>query len=183
MHGPRFAFAFTLLLCLAAPPAGHVLAAQDGAQGSSAGGGHYTITLSDGTIIEIQFAYSAILHGDGRASGALHHKGLFQGQMIDFTGDVTCVAIDSANRRAWIGGVITANRSQHPTYRDSDWAQPGHDIWFRVLDVEDGGSGLPDRTTFVGFEGVIPSSLAYCTTRPWRDDNIWPVVGNLSVRP
>ncbi|MGH9346268.1 MAG: hypothetical protein ACRD26_03280 [Vicinamibacterales bacterium] len=94
MHGSRLVFALALVLSLAAPHARHTLAAQAGVAGSSSGGGHYTITLGDGTILEIQFAYSAILHGDGRASGHLHHQGLFQGQMIDFTGEVTCLSVD-----------------------------------------------------------------------------------------
>jgi hypothetical protein len=54
--------------------------------------------------------------------------------------------------------------------------------------VQDNGPGdadaPPDVTTIVGFESVaIPSSIFYCTTRPWRTDNVWPVQGNLTVFP
>jgi hypothetical protein len=155
---------------------------QDGVT-SSAGGGHYTVPSASGDLAEMQFGYSAIVHKSGRATGQFHHAGSFQGLTIEFHADVTCLAVDSALGRAWIGGVITVNRSTHPTYRDAPVTQPGHDIWFRVLDAGNGGSGDPDRTTFVGFEGVIPSSEAYCRDRPWRSDNIWAITGNVSIQP
>jgi len=169
-----------LLIALLAVPA---VANGDGVLASSAGGGHYTVVSASGDLAEMQFGYSAIVHKNGRATGQLHHQGTFQGSTIEFHGEVTCLSVDPVLRRAWIGGVITVNRSEHPTYRDSPVTQPGHDIWFRVLDADNGGSGEPDRTTFVGFEGVIPSSETYCRDRPWRTDNIWAITGNVTINP
>jgi hypothetical protein len=178
-HDARMRTILLISLLSAAP----VLVHGDQGVSSSAGGGHYTVVSASGDLAEMQFGYSAIVHKNGRATGQFHHAGSFQGFTIEFHADVTCVAIDAALNRAWIGGVITVNRSTHPTYRDATITQPGHDIWFRVLDAGNGGSGDPDRTTFVGFEGVIPSSEAYCRDRPWRSDNIWAVTGNVTINP
>ena len=175
-------FAALLAAALAAPLPGLAQGPGSATQAMSAGGGHYLITLASGTF-EVQFGFSAIVHRNGRATGQFHHVGEVPGGPVEFHGEVTCLAVDEALGRAWIGGVITVNRSENPIYQ-TDAHQPGHDIWFRVLDAGDGGSGLPDRTTFVGFEmPAIPSSEAYCRDRPWRDDNIWAVTGNLTVRP
>jgi len=146
---------------------------------AATGGGHYALPG-----LEVQFAFSAVLHGDGRATGQFHHKeggGLF----IDLSGEVTCLAVDPLNHRAWIGGVITKNTSTDPDLL-TDIQQPGHDIWFRVLDAGEGASAI-DRTTFTGFEGSggIQTSAQYCAARLWPADNArtWPVTGNVSVRP
>jgi hypothetical protein len=151
---------------------------------ASAGGGKYTVVSATGDLAEMLFGYGAVVTRNGRARGHLLHIGTFQGETIEFHGEVTCLAVDSENHRAWIGGVITKNRSTHPTYRDSVWAQPGEDIWFRVLDADAAGTGEQDRTTFVGFEGAIPSSEAYCRDRIWPDGNArtWPVQGNIVVK-
>jgi hypothetical protein len=161
---------------LSAPDASYALV-----PAAATGGGHYALPGLD-----VQFAFSAVLHGDGRATGQFHHEadeggGLF----IDLSGEVTCLAVDPVNHRAWIGGVITKNTSTDPDLL-TDIQQPGHDIWFRVLDAGEGASAT-DRTTFTGFEGSagIQTSAQYCAARLWPADNArtWPVTGNVSVRP
>jgi hypothetical protein len=95
---------------------------------------------------------------------------------------VTCLAVDAELGRAWVGGVITQNRSTNPAFTGSIH-QVGHDIWFRVLDNGQ-GQDPADRTSFVGFEGIIPTSEAYCEMRIWPDGNArtWPVTqGNIQV--
>jgi hypothetical protein len=145
---------------------------------SASGGGHYLVSGS----LDVQFAFSAVQHGNGSVSGSFHDSTNDGQGTVDFDADVTCLAVDRDLGRAWIGGVITANRSTDPDFTD-DLHQPGHDIWFRVLDSGHQGE---DRRTFVGFEGgSIPSSAAYCQMRPWPDDNArtWPVTnGNITVR-
>jgi hypothetical protein len=145
---------------------------------STSGGGHYLV----GGSLDVQFSFSAVRYRDGRVGGSFHDRTNDGLGVVDFDADVTCLAVDRNLGRAWIGGVITANLSTSPDYT-SDVFQPGHDIWFRVLDSgheED----QQDRRTFVGFEGAIPSSADYCATRPWAPDNArtWPVSrGNISV--
>jgi hypothetical protein len=151
----------------------------NGVRGATSGGGHYL--LQD--AFDTQFAFTAVLHGDGRASGNFHQRLETESGTVDFTGRVTCLAVDAALHRAWVGGVIDRNASTDPSFTLPQH-QPGHDIWFRVLDSADDAG--PDRTTFVGFEGVIPSSEAYCRDRIWPDGNArtWPVTsGNLKVQP
>ena len=156
--------------------------AQDlqGVQTTATGGGHYTIP--DG--IDLGFSFSALMLPNGRAEGNFRHHGVADGELIDFKAEVTCLSVDAVNHRAWIGGVITENRSTHPQFMTAVH-QVGHDIWFRVQDNGPGaGDATPDVTTIVGFETVaIPSSIFYCTTQPWRTNNVWPVAGNLIVSP
>lgn len=167
----------TLILCLSL-----MLSSSHAAPGvllTATGGGHYTIPGD----VDLEFAFAALVLPNGRAEGNFHHRGVADGELIDFTAQVTCLSVDGVNHRAWIGGVITSNRSTHPQFMTTVH-QPGHDIWFRVQDNGPGQSDdTPDVTTIVGFEGVIPSSQVYCDTQPWRTNNVWPVAGNLTVTP
>ena len=131
------------------------------------------------------FEYGAVALPNSGAAGELAVSTVFQGFAIDFEGDVTCVSFDAANHRAWIGGVITANRSTHPSYTTAR-TQVGHDIWFRVVDYGEGNDAPADRASFVGFEGdlEIPTSAAYCALQPWSPDDArtWAVTdGNIQV--
>lgn len=146
---------------------------------SATGGGHYLI----GGTVDVQFGFAAVQHADGQFSGVFHHTTDDGLGSVDFDARVTCLAVDEELGRAWIGGVIVANRSTSPDFQ-AVIHQPGHDIWFRVLDGGEGQDNQESRTTFVGFEGVIPSSAVYCETRPWPADNArtWPVIkGNVTV--
>jgi hypothetical protein len=142
------------------------------------GGGHY---LLSGTF-DVQFALVAAARSNGHAAGRFHQRLVADGLVIDFDGEVTCMSVDPANGRAWIGGVILRNRSTDPAFQTAIH-QPGRDIWFRVLD-----EGNADRLTFLGFEGSggIITSEEYCATMPWPDGNArtHPVTsGNIVVHP
>ena len=142
------------------------------------GGGH----LLFGGEIDVQFAFSAVQHPDGSASGAFHHSFVFDGHEIDYWGKVTCLAVDPATGRAWLGGVLTKVTSTHPDVTEL----PGDDAWFRVLDNGPASAADPDRSTLMGFKSPdIETSEQYCALRIWPDDNArtHPVVaGNISVR-
>ena len=146
---------------------------------TATGGGHYVI----GGSLDVQFGFAAIQHADGGFAGVFHHTTDDGLGSVDFDARVTCLAVDEELGRAWIGGVIVANRSTSPDFQ-AEIYQPGHDIWFRVLDGGKGQNNQESRTTFVGFEGAIPSSAAYCESRPWPADNArtWPVTnGTVTV--
>ncbi|HET6604836.1 MAG TPA: hypothetical protein VFG21_11640 [Xanthomonadaceae bacterium] len=149
---------------------------------SSTGGGHFLV----GGALDVTFAFSANQHADGGASGHSRHTVELQGLAVDFSSQVICVSVDAAAGRAWIGAVITENRSEHPAFT-GERNQPGRDLWFRVLDSGE-GQAEPDRSTFVGFEGDagIITSEEYCDVQPWPDDNARtsPVTqGNIQTRP
>ena len=151
----------------------------EGVQPRTNGGGHYTIPGG----FDLEFAFSALVLPNGRTEGNFHHRGTVDGELIDFRSNVTCLSVDSVNHRAWIGGVITENRSTHPQFT-TEVHEVGHDIWFRVQDNGPGQADpQPDVTTIVGFEPIFPSSQAYCDGQPWRTTNVWPVQGNLTVSP
>jgi hypothetical protein len=159
-----------------------VATTQSGGPTAANGGGHYFLQ----NVFETQFAFSAV-QNNGGAHGELHHQLTIDGVLIGFRGYVTCVTMDPVNHRAWIGGVITENLSEDPAFQTARH-QPGHDIWFRVLDTGEGSDAPPDRTTFTGFEGDlgIQTSAEYCAVKPWADNNArtWPVTGgNIQVKP
>jgi hypothetical protein len=156
------------------------------ATASTSGGGHFELTLASGEIVDVQFGMTAVTTGAGGAAGHFTHRAVLGGLVVEFQGRVTCLAVDAVNRRAWVGGVITQNTSEHPSFT-TPRTQPGRDIWFRVLDSGE-GQAVPDRSTFVGFEGDagIITSQEYCDTKPWPLDNArtWPLVaGNIQIRP
>jgi hypothetical protein len=147
---------------------------QQGVQEMVTGGGQF-VHPDFGAVM---FAFTAVRHADGQVSGRFHqHQPSFG---FSYAGDVTCFAVDQVNHRAWIGGVLTSSNDPDPV------TEVGDDVWFRVLDVGQGGTE-PDRSTFFGFDQGVPpfdTSENYCAAQPWPDENIrtWPVVsGNIKI--
>ena len=169
MHRPRPIALLVLLVALLVTPQSTQAA---GAGPTVTGGGWFLFANS----IPMQFAFSAVAHTDGSASGSFHHAysdGTFR---YEFWGAVTCVTFDTTAGRAWIGGVLTKVRSDDPDVG----LNAGDDAWFRVLDSADG-----DRSTSMGFVGAIESSEAYCAMQIWPDGNArtHPVTsGQLQIR-
>ena len=129
-----------------------------GVSATATGGGWFLFNSS----IPMQFAFSAVVKPDGSAKGSFHHAysdGTFDYQ---FWGQLTCMTYDTANGRAWIGGVLTKVKSDDPDVGIA----AGDDAWFRVLDSPDG-----DRSTSMGFVGIIPSSAEYCALQIWPEGN------------
>jgi hypothetical protein len=120
----------------------------------------------------VTFAFVAKRHGNGRVSGSFYQNQHDLGFV--YAGEVTCLAVDQVNHRAWIGGVLTYSNDPDPV------TQVGDDAWFRVLDTGK-NSTEPDRSTFMGFEQPVPpfdTSEHYCEAMPWPEANArtWPVV-------
>jgi hypothetical protein len=143
------------------------------------GGGHFLFAGE----VDVQFSFSAVQHPNGSASGAFHHSFVFDGHQVDYWGEVTCLAVDAATGRAWLGGVLTKVTSTHPDVIEL----PGDDAWFRVLDTGPASAADPDRSTFMGFKSeMIETSEQYCALRIWPDGNArtHPVTqGNISANP
>ncbi len=160
--------------------------ANDGDNGvvaSATGGGHFLVAGS----LDVTFSLSAKQKLNGVANGQFRYSVVLSGQLVEFHGEVICLTVDSANGRAWIGGVVTQNNSEHPSFTN-EINEPGRDVWFRVLDSGEGGAADMDRSTFLGFEGGggIITSEEYCEAAIWPDDNerTSPVTqGNIQVRP
>lgn len=172
--------AATLLMSLAV--GGAVRAGGGSVVAGTSGSGTYSLL---GTT-PADFEYAALTHENGNVSGELHVSTVFQGFVIDFTGDVICVTDDPANGRAWIGAVVTSNGSAHPSFT-TPRTQVGKDIWFRVVDYGEGNGAPADRATFVGFAGDagFQTSLEYCAGQPWPelDARTWEVTdGNIQVQ-
>lgn len=149
--------------------------------GSARGAGVFLYAAT----VPMQFAFAATQKADGSATGTFRHAFVFGGFHYAYEGAVTCLAVDSANHRAWIGGVLTRVVTDDPTSTQ----QAGDDAWFRVLDQSaqtgDSGTDNSGRSTAMGFKGAIPSSAAYCALRLWPAGNArtWPIVdGQVAVR-
>lgn len=135
-----------------------------GVTASATGGGHFDAG------VDVVFTFGVVQTGPGdEARGQMRFSTALGGLAIEFIGRATCLAVDPLNQRAWIGGVVTQNNSEHPSFT-TDIHEPGKDIWFRVVDYGEGdGASQLDRTTFVGFEGAagIITSAEYCEKRIW----------------
>ena len=153
MRTRRLAVGRGLTLTLLVSPG---LAQAGGATAVASGGGSF---LFAGTI-PMQFGFAAVERGDGSVAGSFHHAYSDGGFTYEFWGTVTCLAVDEAAGRAWIGGALTRVASNDPDVGIS----AGDDAWFRVLDNPTG-----DRSSAMGFVGAIPSSAAYCAMRIWPD--------------
>ncbi|CAN5759481.1 hypothetical protein BH24GEM1_BH24GEM1_12420 [soil metagenome] len=152
-------------------------------RGLSSGNGVAELVTGGGQFVHpdfgtVTFAFTATRHRDGRVSGRFSQHQPFFG--FTYAGDVTCLAVDPANGRAWIAGVLS--HSNDP----DEVTQIGDDVWFRVLDTGR-GSADPDRSTFFGFEQPPPgivTSEEYCELKIWPDGNArtWPVEhGNIAI--
>ena len=153
--------------------AGTVAASEE--TSAATGGGHF---LFSGTL-DVQFGFSAVANADGSAQGSFHQSYTQAGLTTTYWGTVTCLSVDTANHRAWIGGVLTKVESDNPAAR-----LVGEDVLFRVLDSGECQDDA-DRSTVFGFTPLFESSAAYFAGRPWPADNArtWPVVaGNIEVR-
>ena len=136
----------------------------------------------------VEFNFSAVQRtGSGDADGNFHFASSPEGKALDIHGYITCMTTDPANPgRAWMGGVITKNESEHPTFV-GDTKEVGDDAWFRVVDYGEGGSAQPDRTTNIFFEptGNFHSAREFCDSLLWfPDDRVTnPLLdGNIQVK-
>jgi hypothetical protein len=185
------AVAFLVAGCDSAdPPTGPAVLASVNAHARRSpavtGGGAYDLALAGPNLGLAKFDYDVLGSPDGAASGSFRQSRKVDGYLVDFTGEATCVAIDPVNHRAWVGGVITRNRSTHPNFQDPALFSRGKDIWFRTVDYGAGHDSPPDRSTTFGFIGSagIGTSAEYCAARIWapEDARTWPVVrGNIRV--
>lgn len=166
-------------------PVGSPSLAKGAVEAATSGGGQAVLPPG---FSELKFSFTATALANGKAVGQFRQVYVSGGGRVDFQGRVTCMSVDAANGRAWIGGVITKNNSTNPATMTAIH-QVGEDVWFRVLDDGE-GNGAVDRTTVFGFKGGlgIDTSAEYCALMLWNPANdgtagTWPVVsGNIQVR-
>jgi len=186
------AFAVTLVLsaCDAsldptAPAMSPLFSSSSTVTGRANGSGTFNIGAPGA---DIALDLNALLRNDGSASGSVYYVADltdFGLATIEMRFDVTCLSLDVALGRAWIGGVVTENNSTNEVFATDPKRQVGRDVWFRVEDNGNGGSGVLDRSTQLGFEGSggIITSAQYCAARPWPAAPAHQVTtGNLSIR-
>ena len=137
-----------------------------------------------------RFAFVAVQRdaATGDAHGHYSFASTIDGQAVEIHGRITCMTVDPANPgRAWMGGVITRNRSKHPQYTGPT-SQVGRESWFRVVDYGEGAhASEADRASFIFVEptGGFTTGQAFCDARLWfpEDRLTNPVLrGNIHVR-
>lgn len=153
---------------------------------SATGGGGLFVTSPPLAIGDAQFSFSAAQLANGSVYGQFHLVRQRDGFVVDFHGVVTCMSVDPALHRAWIGGVVTQNNSNDPVHTTTVH-QPGRDVWFRVVDNGEGLGAAPDRSSVYGFEGAagVITSAEYCQKQLWTagDVNAFEVTeGNIQVK-
>ena len=149
---------------------------------AASGDGHAELPPGLGLVA---FSFGANQHFANGGLGTFRQSRTRNGLIIEFAGRVTCVTVDAANNRAWVGGVVTENNSTDPNFRQAIH-EVGRDVWFRVVDNGEGANAVADRTTVLGFTGAagFTTSAQYCAGKPWAagDVNTFPVVdGNIQV--
>jgi hypothetical protein len=149
---------------------------------ATSGDGHAELPPGFGLVA---FSFGANEHFANGGLGTFRQSRARNGLTSDFAGRVTCVTVDPANHRAWVGGVVTENNSTDPNFRQAIH-EVGRDVWFRVVDNGEGANAVADRTTVLGFTGAAGfiTSAQYCAGQPWLagDANTFPVVdGNIQV--
>jgi hypothetical protein len=155
-----------------APPEPAFDMSNGGPTAIASGGGRFFDSWFLGS--EWQFAFTAQQREpSGAADGRFRFVASFGGDAIELHGRVTCMMADPATNRAWIGGVITLNRSEQPFFRDDPLFRVGEPQWFRVVDNGEGSTAdEPDRTTrlFWRGSGGFQDEWAFCAS------GFWPVV-------
>jgi hypothetical protein len=193
--GPTVAAILLLSACDAGPnvigPEPAALALSKHANGVTArasGGGHFSGQFFPG--VPGRLAFTAIQRDPttGEADGRYHFSVSDDGLAVRIRGRITCMTVDPENPgRAWIGGVITKNESEHPLYTGPT-SEVGRESWFRVVDYGEGANASqPDRASFIFVEptGGFTSARAFCDARLWfpEDRLTNPMLtGNIQVR-
>lgn len=147
---------------------------------AASGGGEFIVQGLDA-----KFAFNAVQRdASGAATGHLRFSLEQNGLLVEFHGKVTCLTTDPVNNRAWVGGVVTQNKSEHPGFQTAIH-EVGRDIWFRVADGGEGANMTgSDRASFVGFEGALNviTSADYCALQLWPNNANEVTKGNVQVR-
>lgn len=159
-----------------------------GVTARASGGGHFVGQFFPGA--PGQFAFTALQRdpATGDADGRYHFSSTVDGLAVDIRGRITCMTVDPENPgRAWMGGVITKNVSEHPLYAGPT-GQVGRESWFRVVDYGEGAkASQPDRVSFIFVEptGGFTRARDFCDARLWfPEDRLTNPVrnGNIQVR-
>ena len=147
------------------------------------------VDLSAAAVPNMSFQFVAKRKADGTANGHFRFSRESASGLVEFEGDVTCMTVDpSFPGRARIGGIVTGNNSTAPGSLTENH-EVGDDVWFRVLDDDNGGSAV-DRSTTLGFKPVLVNTSAEYCALPFADGPFWNpasifplAVGTIRVNP
>ncbi len=100
----------------------------------------------------------------------------FQGDgKMDVSGEMTCVSIDSAERRIWLSGMITQNSSTDDKFRSGQYAA-GNYLQFRARPNSMDGQN-PAAIEVPNFVDKTTAE-AFCNKGDWSDDVLYELGEN-----
>jgi len=172
---------------LTAVPAASDSALLFGFTRSAVGLGRVDLTSANAGLADFSFAVFG--RANGTAVGFFHQRRESGGLVVEFTGRAICLTTDPAfPGRARIGGIVTENKSTHPSFLTENHAVGAH-VWFRITDSRSNGDPADASTTYGFKPTLVNTSQEYCalpfTGLPaWNPASIFPLAqGFIDVRP
>lgn len=132
--------------------------------------GKGALERADGKIASFEF--DANYTRSGPVSGRIDYTVFLDEGKIELNARVTCGHYDMTTKRAWVGGEIKANRSNHAEYKDGRFAV-GQPVWFRFEESDthpDPAAQISDLR-FAGDDG-FDSAKDFCAQKPWPADGM-----------
>lgn len=129
--------------------------------------GKGTFERADGKLAS--FTFDANYTRSGPVTGNITYTVFLDEGKIDLTAKVVCGHYDMDTKRAWVGGTVSENRSNHSEYKDGDYATGGN-LWFRFEESETHPEPAAQITdmTFGGKDGA----KAFCDAKAWSEDGL-----------
>ncbi len=129
--------------------------------------GKGTFERADGKLAS--FTFDANYTRSGPVTGNISYTVFLDEGKIDLSAKVICGHYDMDTKRAWVGGEITENRSNHSAYQDGDYATGGN-LWFRFEESEthpDPAAKIADMSF-----GSKDGATAFCDAKGWSADGL-----------
>ncbi|MFK8014828.1 MAG: hypothetical protein AB8G17_05275 [Gammaproteobacteria bacterium] len=132
--------------------------------------GKGALERADGKLASFEF--DANYTSSGAVTGRIDYTVFLDEGKIELNAKVTCGHYDMTTKRAWVGGEVKANRSNHAEYKDGRFAV-GQPVWFRFEESEthpDPAAQISDLR-FAGDDG-FDNAKSFCDEKPWSTDGL-----------
>ncbi len=159
-----------------APKIAGILSAQDKARledtiASSFGKGSF----EDNTGAKYTFTLEGSVMSDKSGYGRFRFYSFKDDGKMDLNGEMSCVHIDSAERRIWLSGRITENSSTVDQYRTGPYATGGY-VTFRARPNSMDGQN-PAAIEVPNFVDQATAE-AFCSKGDWSDETLYELGEN-----
>jgi hypothetical protein len=125
---------------------------------------------ADGKLAK--FKYDVFYRSGGVVNGTAEYTTFLDEGKVDLTVELDCGVFDVETKRAWFGGKISDNRSNHSEYKDGRYAKGGQ-AWFRFeesMTHPEPPAQVAD-IRFAGDDG-FETAAEFCKAKPWSNDGL-----------